>query len=277
MRGIATSRPNWPKTSPHYALAMTTISPGFVGIDLAWGAKGTTGVAVVDAAGRLVHSGAVRTDDEIDAWLRTFAGDVVVAAVDAPLIVPNETGQRRCETEISRTFWRYKIGAHSSNRGRAGFDPPRAATLASRFGWSVDPTRHGSAEFPVCIEVYPHPAMVGLFGLSERIRYKSGPSRAEGFALLVRHFASIDALCLSEYPRWAELSRVVAAPKPGDLARIEDELDAILCAHLAWLWHHRPDCLQVYGSLEDGYIVSPPPPSEPPIHDQSRQTPHREL
>jgi predicted RNase H-like nuclease len=48
---------------------------------------------------------------------------------------------------------------------------------------------------PVCIEVYPHPAMVGLFGLAELIIYKSGPSRAEGFAQLVRHFASIGELC----------------------------------------------------------------------------------
>jgi predicted RNase H-like nuclease/Holliday junction resolvase RusA-like endonuclease len=252
------------------------ILPGFVGIDLAWGPRARTGVAAVDDAGRLVQSGAVRTDDEIDGWLRTSAGDVVVAAVDAPLIVSNETGQRRCETDISRAFWRYKIGAHSSNRGRAEFNPPRAAMLADRFGWSVDPAWHGSVEAPVCIEVYPHPAMVGLFGLAERIVYKSGPSRAEGFAQLIRHLASIGELCLSEHPRWVELSRVVADPEPGDLTRIEDELDAILCAHLAWLWHHRPDGLQVYGSLEDGYIVAPPPPlvtPEPPAHDLSRQAP----
>jgi predicted RNase H-like nuclease/Holliday junction resolvase RusA-like endonuclease len=255
---------------------VTTTLPGFVGIDLAWGPRARTGIAVVDDAGRLLQSGAVRTDDEIDEWLQTFAGDVAIAAVDAPLIVPNETGQRRCETEISRAFWRYKIGAHSSSRGRAEFDPPRAATLAHRFGWSVDPARHGSVEAPVCIEVYPHPAMVGLFGLAERIIYKSGPSRAEGFAQLVRHFLSIEVLRLSEYPRWAELSRVVADPKPGDLTRIEDEMDAILCAHLAWLWHHRPDSLQVYGSLEDGYIVAPPPPlvtPEPPAHDPVQQVP----
>jgi predicted RNase H-like nuclease len=86
---------------------VTTKLPGFVGIDLAWGPRARTGLAVVDDAGRLVHSGAVRADDEIDEWLRTYVGDVVVAAVDAPLIVPNETGQRRCETEISRAFWRY--------------------------------------------------------------------------------------------------------------------------------------------------------------------------
>ena len=122
----------------------------FVGIDLAWGSRARTGLAVVDDSGRLVAAGAVRTDDEIDEWLRAFAGDVLVAAVDAPLIVPNASGQRRCETEISRAFWRHKIGAHSSNRGRAVFDPPRAATLADRFGWSVDPALHGSLDVPLC-------------------------------------------------------------------------------------------------------------------------------
>lgn len=235
--------------------------PGFVGIDLAWGSKARTGLAVVDDEGRLVESGAVRTDDEIDEWLRAHVGEIVVAAVDAPLIVPNETGQRRCETEISRAFWRHKIGAHSSNRGRVEFNPPRAATLAERFGWSVDPTGNAAVGAPICIEVYPHPAMVGLFGIPERIAYKSGPGRATGFIQLIEHFASIDELRLSESPRWVELSRIVADPRPGDLTRIEDELDAILCAHLAWLWHHRPESLKVYGSLEDGYIIAPPAPA----------------
>jgi predicted RNase H-like nuclease len=228
---------------------VTATPPVFVGIDLAWGARARTGLAAVDGAGRLVRSAVVRTDDEIDDWLRTLAGDIVVAAVDAPLIVPNNTGQRRCETEISRAFWRYKIGAHSSNRARPEFDPPRAEKLAQRFGWSVDPAWHGS------------------------VVYKSGPSRAQGFAHLIRHFASIDELRLSESPRWEELSSIVADPKPGDLTRIEDELDAILCAHLAWLWHHRPESLQVYGSLADGYIVAPPAPLAVPearhhcVHD----------
>lgn len=193
--------------------------------------------------------------------------------VDAPLIVPNETGQRRCETEISRAFWRYKIGAHSSNRGRVEFDPLRAAILADQLGWSVDPAHHGSVEEPVCIEVYPHPAMVVLFDLTERIVYnKSGPARAAGFAQLVQHLGSIGELGLSEHARWAELTCMVADPKRGDLTRIEDELDAILCAHLAWLWHHRPESLQVYDSLQEGYIVAPPPHArrEAPATDLSQ-------
>lgn len=254
------TRPNPHQRRSRYPRLVTVVRAGFVGIDLAWGSKARTGLAVVDDEGRLVESGAVRTDDEIDEWLRAHAREIVVAAVDAPLIVPNETGQRRCETEISRAFWRHKISAHSSNKGRVGFNPPRAAALAERFGWSIDPAGKAAVGTPVCIEVYPHPAMVGLFGIPERIAYKSGPGRAAGFIQLIEHFASIDELRLSESPRWVELSRIVSDPRPGDLTRIEDELDAILCAHLAWLWHHRPERLKVYGSLEDGYIIAPPAP-----------------
>jgi hypothetical protein len=59
--------------------------------------------------------------------------------------------------------------------------------------------------------------MVGLFNPAERITYKSGPSRTAGFAQLIWHFASIGELRHSEYPRWVELTRIVADPKPGDL------------------------------------------------------------
>lgn len=237
----------------------------FAGLDLAWGTRARTGVAAVGDDGRLTASGAVRTDDEIVAWLAAEAPDAVVVAVDAPLVVPNETGQRRCETEISRAFWRQRIGAHSANRGLPGFDPPRAAVLAERCGWSVDPGERGTTAHPVCLEVYPHPAMVVLFGLAQRIVYKAGRARgaqrAVGFRQLVGHLEALPELRLGEHPRWAVLRAVVADPGPGDLSRIEDELDAILCAHLAWRWHHRRESLAVYGSLAEGYIVAPPPPT----------------
>lgn len=53
-------------------------------------------------------------------------------------------------------------------------------------------------------------------------------------------------------------------PGPGEFDRVEDELDGIVCAHLAWLWHRRRSALHVYGSYAEGYIVAPPPP--PPTH-----------
>jgi predicted RNase H-like nuclease len=237
--------------------------PQFLGIDLAWRAKARTGLAVVGASGRLLASGIAITDEEIHAWIDAQGGAVVVAAVDAPLVVPNATGQRRAERDVQRAYGKYFAGPYPSNRTNPLFDPPRAETIALARGWCVDPKVTGRSDKPVCIEVYPHPAMVGLFGLPQRVLYKKGPNRRAGFEELIRHFETLSELCLTDNERWGRLRDVVAAPKPGDLNRIEDEIDAIFCAHLAWLWHHRPGTLQVYGALEEGYIVAPPPPTHP--------------
>lgn len=233
----------------------------FLGIDLAWVSKNRTGMALVDDDGRLLSSGSVGSDDDIADWIGRHTGRVVVAAVDAPLIVPNDTGRRLGEARIAEAYGRYSAGPYSSSKAIPYFNPPRAETLASRFGWTMTPENRGSVAIPACIEVYPHPAMVGLFSLGERILYKKGPRRAEGFAQLVSHFETLTQLDLTSNARWLELRKIVSAPQPGDLNRIEDELDAILCAHLAWLWHHDLAALEVYGTLEDGYIVAPPAPT----------------
>ena len=243
--------------------AMAPGAPLFVGIDLAWKASARTGLAAVGGSGCLLVSGSAVTDDEITAWISALGGVVATVAVDAPLVVPNPTGQRRGENEVARAYGAYLAGPYPTSRANPLFDPPRAAVLAERLGWRVDPAYvwSGPGSPPGCIEVYPHPAMVGLFGLDRRILYKKGPTRARGFADLVGHFESIEERRLAEPTRGAALRRIVGRPARGDLSRNEAEVDAILCAHLAWLWHYRRSALQVYGTLQDGYIVAPPPPA----------------
>lgn len=252
---------------------MADVSAGcFVGIDLAWAARNRTGMAATDGDGRLIASGTVTTDDEIQGWIEALPLRVAIAAVDAPVVVPNATGQRAGEKEVARAYARYGAAPHSSNRSKPHFDPPRALTLADRLGWDVDPEHVGTVEDPACIEVYPHPAIVGIFRLGRRIAYKRGPGRADGIAELMGHLETVPELGLGDHDRWAELRAVASAPGPGDLGRVEDEIDAIVCAHLAWLWRHRPASLQVYGSLAEGYIVAPPPPSHPADRSGRRPT-----
>jgi len=242
-------------------------SQQFVGIDLAWHAKAKTGIAVVDERGRLVASSSMVSNDELDTWLDEHALRPVVAAIDAPLIVPNETGQRTPETLVSRAFGRYDAGCHTSNRSRPFMNPPRAAAVASSRGWTIDLGSRGTDDRPVVIEVYPHPAMIGLFRLGRVLHYKSKylvAERLAAFRDLRVHLESIAELKLHTSARWATLMSVLdRSPRQVDLDLIEDEIDAILCAHLAWLWHHRPSALVVYGGAEDGFIVAPPPPTHP--------------
>lgn len=241
-----------------------TPSDILVGIDLAW-STGATGLAAVDGTGRLVCLGRATTDDQIDTWLASLSGPPSVVALDAPLVVPNQTGQRPAETMIGRAYGSFGASAHSANRTLLGGEP-RAMRLAERFGWIIDPKTRPTPSGTVCIEVYPHPALVGLFGLPYRVDYKKGSTakRVAGFAHLAGLLESIAELHVGEHPRWKEIQGVIDSPAAGDLARIEDEIDAVVCAHLAWLWHHNPASLEVYGSLADGYIVAPPPPTHHP-------------
>ncbi|WP_165570453.1 DUF429 domain-containing protein [Aeromicrobium sp. IC_218] len=238
----------------------------FVGIDLAWSDRNRTGLAVVDVDGRLLDSATVRTDAEIVGWVGD-QGEVLVAAVDAPLIVPNAAGQRPGENEVQRSFGAYGAGPYPANRSRPWFDPPRGETLARAMGWSMDPARHGAPGEPVCIEVYPHPAMVALFELPTVLPYKSSrgrtpEARRDTFTTLVEHMETIEPLRLAENVRWLHLRAAVeGATRHMHLEAVEDEIDAVLCAHLAWLWHTSPDVLQVYGTFAEGYVVAPPPPT----------------
>ena len=250
------------------------------GIDLAWGQRARTGLAVVSAQGALVASGSVRTDAEIMDFLAPYAAALATVAVDAPLIVANPTGQRPCEREIGAVFGRYGAGAHPANTSNPLFDPPRAATLADRLGWSIDPAHIGRPGAPVCLEVYPHPAMVVLFELPYTIPYKGKrgrdlPSLKSAYEGLLdameRHLPELD---LGSSERWMALrAKAAGALRKVELGRIEDEVDAIVCAYLAWLWSNRPGALQVYGDVETGYIVAPPPPEHPAVRRPRDVTP----
>ena len=239
--------------------------PTHLGIDLAWAPRARTGLAVVDAAGRLTASTSVRTDEQIAAFLAPHLGPDTVAAIDAPLLVPNLTGSRPCEKELSAVFRRYDAGTHPANRSRPWFDPPRGVVLAERFGWDLDPTAVPFAGRAVAIEVYPHPAMVSLFGLGRILPYKNKRGRTleslrAAFVQLVDHMERVlgPTLGLDTSPRWAQLRATVpAATRKVDLRVVEDEIDAILCAHLAWLWGRRDPRMEVFGDGERGYIVTP--------------------
>lgn len=245
---------------------VAAVTGRFVGIDLAWKAGNRTGIAVADDSGRLLASAVVRSDDEIADWLGRHVPRPSVVAVDAPLVVPNETGQRLGENLVAKAFGRYGASPYPSNRGNPLFDPPRASELAARFGWTTDPGRRGGAGRPACIEVYPHPAMVALFGLDRVLPYKSGrgrtpQARRASFLLLMQHLEAVEPLAVAGNDRWRRLRSAVAeATRQMHLEAVEDELDAVLCAHLAWLWHHEPDALVVYGTAEAGYVVAPPAP-----------------
>jgi predicted RNase H-like nuclease len=238
----------------------------FVGLDLAWGEKKQTGVAAVDADGRLLHVGAAQDDsDVIDAIAPFTAGECLVA-FDAPLIVNNQTGHRPAETAFNRDFAKFDAGARPAFAEKPELKHPRAARLAAALDLDMDPA---SASSRRAIEVYPHPATVVLFELDKILKYKRGPfgDRQRDLLKLMTLIEGLDdatpRLRANRSVAWVELrKRIEAATRPVQLDRDEDPVDAVLCAYIGLYWYHRPDDVTVYGDFENGYIVTPSLPPD---------------
>lgn len=238
----------------------------FVGLDLAWGEKNQTGVAAIDSDGRLLHVGVAQDNESIAAAIAPFTGDECLVAIDAPLIVRNETGARLCERDLNCDFAKFEAGARPAFSGRPEFNPPRGEVLATRLGLDVDPASHARGR---AIEVFPHPATVVLFNLKKTLKYKKGPfeDRKPELLKLMTHVEGLDdaspRLRVNRSPAWVELRRrVEAATRPGHLDRDEDPVDAVICAYVGLYRYHRPEDVTTYGKYPDGYIVTPTLPLE---------------
>lgn len=238
----------------------------FVGLDLAWGEKNQTGVATIDADGRLLHVGAAQDDADIIDAIAPFTGEDCLVAFDAPLIVNNRTGHRPAETAFNRDFGKFDAGARPAFAEKPELKNPRAARLAAALDLDIDPA---SAAGRRAIEVYPHPATVVLFGLDKTLKYKRGPfadRRRELLKLMTLIEGLDDAtprLRANRSVAWVELRRrVEAASRPVQLDRDEDPVDAVLCAYVGLYWYHRPDDITIYGDVETGYIVTPSLPPD---------------
>lgn len=238
----------------------------FVGLDLAWGEKNQTGVAVVDSDGRLLYVGAAQDDESITAAIAPYVEGDCLVCIDAPLIVANPTGHRPCEKELNRDFQRFDAGARPAYTDKPEFKHPRAARIATALGLDMDPASTSNRR---AIEVYPHPASVVLFALDKTLKYKRGAfdDRRRALLQLMTHIEELDGatprLRAARSVAWVELrKRVQAATRPGQLDRDEDPIDAVLCAYIGLYWHHRPDDVTIYGDYESGYIVTPSLPRE---------------
>jgi predicted RNase H-like nuclease len=237
----------------------------FVGVDLAWGTRNRTGLAAVDVNGRLVEVTALTTDEEIVGWLARYASGPCLVAIDAPIIVTNPGGRRPCEAQLSQVFGRFDAGTHPSNTAKAEFaDGSRAMRLADALGLDVDPD---SVTDRRAIEVYPHPATIALFDLPRTVKYKHKPGRDLDFlrAETLRLMTMIETLetaavpmTMRSNPTWCRIRATVESSlRKSVLRRVEDMIDAVLCAYVARYADRRPGLTHTFGDAETGYIVTP--------------------
>lgn len=246
--------------------------PIFIGLDLAWSDRNRTGGAVI-CDGVLVAATGLLTDDaSIEAFIAAHlpAGAPAVIGVDAPLRVPNLTGRRRADHEVSLAWGKFDAGAYPANRAllaRNGIVRGEAlvARLNGRFRCvETAPIPQQGTDRYIC-EVFPHPAHVTLFGLSRTLKYKRKPGRSpETIAAEFARYQQFLAGLAAGDPPLSGLDVVTAidaSRRRGQaLQELEEMLDAITCAYVAYYsWHHGPSCQHVYGSVAEGHILAPAP------------------
>lgn len=223
-----------------------------LGIDAAWTANGSTGIALASrvkgaweltgvwdsytsffAAARFE----VRHDQIASAVCSLVGRGPDIVAVDMPLSYQEIRCRREADDAVSRLYGARYAGTHTPNDvrpGRVGRDLHDALSAA---GLHLA-TREIAP--PCTIEVYPHPALIELTAAAMRLPYKAAKSSRywPGVALEERRVRLVEvwATIISALDR--RLSGVNAAfqlPSPGalqgaELKSLEDKIDSVVCA-----------------------------------------------
>ena len=237
-----------------------------LGVDAAWTAGEPTGVAVVSQSAKGWNCQGVapsyasfialtegepvswaikpsgehpRSPDLVDAAAVLVGGSIDVVAVDMPVSTERFSSRRAADNAISQRFGAAWCSAHSPSATRPG-QVGRAFSeeLSSSHRLVTDQREMGV--IPALIEVYPHPALLTLLKVSQRVPYKASKT---GKYWVGKDLASRGQLLLEQWHLILEaLNREIAGidlPIPttftpgmtiAGLKRYEDALDALICA-----------------------------------------------
>lgn len=231
-----------------------------LGIDLGWSANpsGLCCLELENGGLTLQDLRRERSIDQVLAWVDQFAPDSAIVAVDAPTIIPNQTGMRVPDRLAHKHFGRYHAGCYPANLGLAFADRTVGLGLSLEArGFEHAPMIKAQHPGRYQIEVFPHPAMVHLFGLNQILKYKKGT-----IAQRKPELEKLRQFILERLPQIEpklKLDTLPAIPNKGtELKAVEDQFDSLICAYVAaYWWYWGAEKNLVLGDRASGYIVVP--------------------
>lgn len=237
-----------------------------LGIDAAWTAHNPSGVALLEQVkgrwrckalaasyqefiniglpgNRLMESkGRKELSDFVRAAQTLCAGKPIRAVgVDMPLSRKPIVARRPADNELSSRFNKAKCPTHSPNSDRPGRQSANLRNVFVKAGFSLA-TVGQVPKSPILLEVYPHAALLGLLGESERIKYKVARNKKywpldnpqQRKAKLLFQLGRIrDGLAKEIEGINLEIPRADEVESFSSLKSIEDQLDALVCAWVA--------------------------------------------
>jgi len=182
-------------------------------------------------------------------------------AIDAPLIINNQAGQRICEKQLSQAYGAQGASCHTSNLTL--YPKPSSVTLSESLSSSGFVHLGELSDRQWQIECYPHPALIEIFGFSRRLQYKKGTveQQRKGQAQLAIHIKSLQfspiirLIIDSKFQFNIDESHILSL-QGRKLKENEDVLDALVCLYIAALYAIKVKHV-VFGTIENGYIYVP--------------------
>jgi len=204
----------------------------FIGIDLAWGDKNPSGFCALVLQNnklQLQEIKLLQTLDEIIKHIEKYSHEEIFVGIDAPLIIPNESGNREIEKEFNRDFSKYKIAMLPVNRKLlTKYSPTIRSELLyqelSKIGFKRDFSTN-----KVIFEVYPHATIAVCFNKYKILPYKRKKGRDTAF---IKEQLKIYTHYLSEVIEKNDFfDEDIDLLKGKSLKDYEDQLDAITSAY----------------------------------------------
>jgi len=202
----------------------------YIGIDLAWGEKNPSGFCVATSSKnklkildvKLLHS----IDEIIDEILK-YKDFKVHVGVDAPLVVPNENGNRDIEKEFNKDFAKYKISMLPANKKILTKYSPKIRSVGLYERLSALGFKRDYKSDKVIFEVYTHSTIAMLWNNHEILPYKRKKGRDTTF---IKEQLEVYKKYLSkEFFSHKILKEDLSSLKGKKLKDYEDMLDALTC------------------------------------------------
>jgi predicted RNase H-like nuclease len=204
----------------------------YIGVDLAWSDNNLSGVSLIKD-NKVEFCETMDSLEEIAAFICRYPNAQV--GIDAPLFVPNQTGNREIEKEFLKDYSSQKLGVYPVNRNLL---QDSSGLIRSEKLVEMIPQELGKNLF----EVYPHATILECFH-GRVLPYKRKKGRDTNFIKTQLHI-------LQEY-----LQNILDGNFAVDISDLkgqrlkchEDKLDAIVCAYTLLYCEHHP--YKIYGDI----------------------------
>jgi len=204
----------------------------FIGIDLAWGEKNPSGFCVLELRATKLYIISLElfyTLEDIVEKIKEYQKFKVSIGVDAPLLIPNEEGNREIEKAFNKDFSPYKIAMLPVNRKiMQTYSHKIRSEVLFEYLSTLGYVRDKEAKKRV-FEVYPHATIAVAFNNYKILPYKRKKGRDNAFIKkqLKIYQMYLQKVCMPHSTLMQDLEIL----RGRSLKEYEDLLDAITAAY----------------------------------------------